>query len=157
MASLLGRVAVVTGAARGLGKAIAIGLARAGCDVALCSRSPRDLETVAERTLRDSGRRVYWQGVNVASAAEVATFSDAACTALGPVSILINNAAGWVDADFLEVSPEDIEATIDVTLKGPIWMARSFWRQLKQTVPGHIVNITNLGLGHRAAMPHQLM
>src|SRR5579863_6242624 len=90
-APLSGKVALVTGGNRGIGKAIALRLASLGADLAICGRDVSTLRASAEE-LRSSGVRVHPQRADVTSAADVASLIQQSEAALGPVSILVNNA-----------------------------------------------------------------
>src|SRR5688572_1920103 len=89
--SLHGRRAVVTGAGRGIGRAIALALSMAGADVAVSARSTAEIEGVAEQ-LRAFGRRALAIPCDVTDAAQVAQLAEAAVAGLGGVDILVNNA-----------------------------------------------------------------
>src|ERR1700746_1766888 len=90
-ASLSGKVALVTGGNRGIGKAIALRLAAFGADVAIFGREESTLAATAEE-LRSSGARVHSQRADVTGAADVTSLIQQSEAALGPVSILVNNA-----------------------------------------------------------------
>jgi 3-oxoacyl-[acyl-carrier protein] reductase len=87
---LTGRKALVTGASRGIGRAIAAELAREGCDLALCARGAEPLEALAKE-LREAGRTVYTQAVDVSDEQAVAGFVDAAAEELSGLDIVISN------------------------------------------------------------------
>src|SRR4051812_12521621 len=101
--ALNGRTALVTGASRGLGAAIAVGLAEAGADVAICARSTDDLEGVATR-VRAAGQRALAITCDVTRQREVTVFVERAWAELGPIDVLVNNAGGPLfQASFLDV------------------------------------------------------
>jgi 3-oxoacyl-[acyl-carrier protein] reductase len=87
---LTGRKALVTGASRGIGRAIAAELAREGCDLALCARGAEPLEALAKE-LRETGRRVYAQTVDVADEQAVAGFVETAAGQLGGLDVVVSN------------------------------------------------------------------
>jgi NAD(P)-dependent dehydrogenase (short-subunit alcohol dehydrogenase family) len=87
---LTGRKALVTGASRGIGRAIATELAREGCDLALCARGGEALEAVA-KDLRELGRTVYTQAVDVSDESAVTGFAETAAQELGGLDIVISN------------------------------------------------------------------
>src|SRR3989304_1926357 len=89
--SLTGRVALVTGGSKGIGKAIALALAEAGADVGICARKRADLEPVVE-AVRATGRRAFALVCDVTDAEQVSRLPAAVGEALGPIDILVNNA-----------------------------------------------------------------
>ena len=87
---LAGRKALITGASRGIGRAIAVELAREGCDLALCARGTEPLEALAKE-LREAGRTVYTQSVDVADEQAVAGFVETAAGELGGLDVVVSN------------------------------------------------------------------
>lgn len=87
---LTGRKAIVTGASRGIGRAIAAELAREGCDLALCARGAEPLEALAKE-LRETGRTVHAQTVDVADEQAVAGFVETAAAQLGGLDVVVSN------------------------------------------------------------------
>ena len=155
MGLLDNRAAVVTGGGKRLGKSFALAVAREGADVAIVSRDAVALNQAREEIEAATGQRVLAFSGDVSNAEEVQALGDSVLNAFGQLDILVNNAAGWLEGTFLESDPEDIDRTIDTTIKGPIWLCRRFWRPLRDGDPGHIVNITILGAreGRRNASP----
>ena len=95
---LTGRKALVTGASRGIGRAIAVELAREGCDLALCARGAEPLEALAKE-LRETGRTVYVQAVDVSDEQAVTGFVQTAAQELSGLDVVISNvSAGSVKA-----------------------------------------------------------
>ena len=92
--SLAGKSCVVTGASRGLGKAIVLAFAEQGADVVLAARSVPDLEAVA-RDVQALGRRAVVRPTDVTSAAEVGALADTAVSSLGKIDVWVNNAGGF--------------------------------------------------------------
>lgn len=90
---LTGRKALVTGASRGIGRAIAVELAREGCDLALCARGAEPLQALAKE-LRDTGRAIYAQAVDVADEQAVAGFVETAAMRLSGLDIVVSNVSG---------------------------------------------------------------
>lgn len=118
---LTGRIALVTGGGTGLGRAISLALARAGCDVAVnYARSADDAEATAAE-VRALGRRSLAVQADVADAAAVSALVAAVEGGLGPIDVLVNNAAvtkGIPFADLAAVAPEDWQAILGVNLVG---------------------------------------
>jgi len=138
--SLAGRNAFVTGGSRGIGRAIALGLAHAGADVALSYRSQRSDADTAVKEIEALGRRAIALRMDVTDRASVeAAARDA--RAFGPISILVNNAGINKPTDFDQVSDADWDSIIDTNLKGPFICAQVFLPLLKDAGGGSIVHI----------------
>jgi len=138
--SLAGKSAFVTGGSRGIGRAIAIGLAQAGADVALSYRSQRDEADAAVREIEALGRRAVALQMDVTGRASVEAAARDVC-AFGPISILVNNAGINKPTDFDQVSDADWDWIIDTNLKGPFVCAQVFLPLLKDAGGGSIVHI----------------
>jgi NAD(P)-dependent dehydrogenase (short-subunit alcohol dehydrogenase family) len=137
-----GRLALVTGAGRGIGEACALGLAEAGADLLLVSRSRDELERVAERA-EALGRRVQVAPCDVTSAEDVGTVAAEA----GSVDILVNSAGTNIPEPFLEVSEQTFDTLIAVNLKGTFLMSQAIGRPMAERGEGSIVNISSQ-MGH---------
>jgi NAD(P)-dependent dehydrogenase (short-subunit alcohol dehydrogenase family) len=145
-------VAVVTGAARGLGRVLACKLAEAGYDLVLCDLSPLD-GTVAESEAR--GVRVVAETVDVASEGDIDRLEAAARDAFERVDVLVNNAgiSHLVPAE--ETRVDEWRRVLDVNLTGPFLLCRRFGVAMLAARSGSIVNIASIaglrGVSHRAA------
>ena len=142
--TLVGRVALVTGASRGLGRHFAGVLAKAGAAVALAARDEALLAEVAAEIGAAGGRAVAI-ALDVASGKSVRSCVEEAERALGPLDILVNNAGIAVSKPLLEHSEEDWDRVLDTNLKGAWLMSREAaarWIQLRRG--GRIVNISSL-------------
>lgn len=140
---LAGRRALVTGAGRGIGEACAVALAGAGADLILVSRSPEELNRVAE-AVRSLGREAQVVPCDVTDGAAVSVCVDAA----GAVDILVNGAGTNVPEPFVEVSEEHLDRIMDVNLKGTFLVAQAVARSLlERDAPGSIVNVSSQ-MGH---------
>jgi 3-oxoacyl-[acyl-carrier protein] reductase len=138
--TLKGRNAVVTGGSRGIGRAIAVRLAEAGANVALTYRERAEDAHAVARTIEAQGRRALALKMDVADRASVeAAAKDA--RALGPISILINNAGINKPTDFDKVTDADWDAVLETNLKGPFVCAQVFLPLLAETKNGAIVHI----------------
>jgi short-subunit dehydrogenase len=140
---LKGRAAVVTGAAGGIGRAIAISLARRGCHLALADID----EAALARTARDIaalGVRVTRHHLDVADRAAVAAFPERVTREHNRVDILVNNAGVAVTGTFEEVAEADFEWLIDINFWGVVRMTRAFLPLLHQSDDAHIVNISSV-------------
>jgi 3-oxoacyl-[acyl-carrier protein] reductase len=138
--SLAGKNAVVTGASRGIGRAIAQGLAEAGADVVLTYREKRaEAEKVAAE-IAATGRRALALQMDVTDRASVTAAAKDA-RGFGPISILVNNAGINKPTDFDQVSDEDWDWILSTNLKGPFLCAQVFLPLLAEAGGGAIVHI----------------
>jgi NAD(P)-dependent dehydrogenase (short-subunit alcohol dehydrogenase family) len=146
-----GKVALVTGAGRGIGAAVARALAEAGARVALVSRTPSDLTELAAE-LDATGERVVALPGDVADEAAVNRFFEEAEARLGPLDILVNNAGIPTRRPF-EVADypiDDFDRILGVNLRGAFLCARAALRRMRARRSGTIVNIGSIS-GIRAA------
>ena len=141
---LSGKVALVTGAQQGIGRAIAVALARDGADVGVnFLDEPSAAEHVADE-IRSLGRRAIAVQADVARAASVEAMVTAVVDALGPPEILVNNAGVFPRASFLELQEREWDHVLGVNLKGSFLCAQAVARALVAgDRPGAIVNISS--------------
>ncbi len=138
---LTGRTAVVTGAGRGLGQAVAVGLAEAGADLVLVGLPGSQTET--EKAIRDLGRDVEVVDRDVSDHEAVARVSSEV-TARRQVDILVNT-AGIIDReDSVDVTPEAWSKVVDINLSGLFFLSQHFGRQMVERGSGKIVSIASL-------------
>lgn len=137
------QVAVVTGAASGIGGALADVLAKRGCHLALADIDAGGLETVAGQA-RQHGVTVSTHILDVADAGAVAALPKAVVDAHCRVSVLVNNAGVALGGTFEEVSETDFDWLIAINLFGTIRMTRAFLPLLRQARAAHIVNLSSL-------------
>jgi NAD(P)-dependent dehydrogenase (short-subunit alcohol dehydrogenase family) len=140
--SLAGRVAVVTGASRGLGETIALALAEAGADVALASRTPADLEPVLAR-VRELGRGGAGFGVDVRDVASVRRFAAQVEEHFGRVDVLVNNAGVNIPQLWPDVTEEAWDAVMDTNAKGVFFTSQAFAHGMKARGFGRIINMAS--------------
>ena len=143
MNELADKVAVVTGAGRGIGQAIALKLAAAGADVA-CVDLQADFCTETVQKVEALGRKAWSIGANVAEAASVEASRDQIITAAGKVDILVNNAGITKDGWLMRMSEADWDAVLDVNLKGTFLFTKAFTRLFFQQESGRIINIASV-------------
>jgi NAD(P)-dependent dehydrogenase (short-subunit alcohol dehydrogenase family) len=137
------RVAVITGAASGIGRACALELARRGCDLALADVNDAGLAETAAR-VRDLGRRASVHHVDVADRARMAAFADEVVAEHGRVHIVINNAGVSVTAPLEHHSLDDFEWLVGINFWGVVYGCKFFLPHLRQVDEAAIVNISSM-------------
>ncbi len=142
--SLEGRVALVTGAGRGIGRALALGLADAGADVICLARTEAEVEATAEE-VRKKGRRAMAVTADVTNQAQVTAAVEAALARFGKIDILVNNAGINIRKPALEVAEEDWDRVVATNLKGPFLVAQTVGRHMCERGYGRIVNVASVG------------
>jgi NAD(P)-dependent dehydrogenase (short-subunit alcohol dehydrogenase family) len=143
--SLEGKVALVTGGKRGLGKAMALGFADAGADVAICSRVLADGELeAAANEIRQLGRRSIAIQADVTRKADVERMVEQVETELGAVDILVNNAGQYIEIPTLELSEEDWDAVQATHLKGSFLCSQAAGKVMVKQKRGNIINIASV-------------
>ncbi len=152
--SLRGHVALVTGAGRNIGRAIALELAERGCDVVVNARASRvEAEAVAEE-VRKRGVRELAMIADVGRPDEVRRLAERAQAELGPVDVLVNNAAIRPETPFLEITEEAWHRVMAVDLHAAFYTARAFLPGMVARGWGRIINLTGMnamqGTGTRA-------
>jgi 3-oxoacyl-[acyl-carrier protein] reductase len=149
MGKLDNKVALVTGAGRGIGREIALSLAREGADIVSNALTAPNLETLAAE-VRALGRRALAVTGDVSKKADVDRMVDKAITAFGRIDILVCNAGITRFAPFLEMTEEDWDAVVDVDMKGTFLCGQAVARHMVQRKYGKIINVSSLsGLGAR--------
>ena len=147
MLKLAGRTAVVTGAAGGIGRGIALALARRGCHVALADIDEAALaRTTAEIAGQESARslRVSHYRLDVANRAAVAALPAQVMAAHGAVDILVNNAGVALGGTFLEIAESDFDWLLGINFWGVVQMTRAFLPLLSNSEEARIVNVSSL-------------
>jgi NAD(P)-dependent dehydrogenase (short-subunit alcohol dehydrogenase family) len=137
---LSGRVAVVTGASRGLGQYFGRALARAGADLVITSRKKGDLEPFAEE-IRAIGRRVATVELDVRDYPSIQRFADAAHAAFGRVDILVNNAGCNVRKRAVDVTWDDWNLILDTNLRGTFFVSQSIAKHMIEARYGRIISL----------------
>ena len=149
-----GKVALVTGGARGLGLTMATALAEAGADVALSGRSLGPAEEAASALAKATGRRAKAFAADVTSAADVERLAASVESALGPIDVLINNAGVNIRGTVDQLTEADWDSVIDTNLKGPFLCARAIGPGMVKRGWGRVVNLGSIlgavALGGRA-------
>ncbi|MCX2718478.1 SDR family NAD(P)-dependent oxidoreductase [Lentiprolixibacter aurantiacus] len=137
-----GKVAIVTGAARGLGRACALALAHEGADIAL---GLRDVTTAAdlEKEIRDIGRKVIRLQMDVSDLRQIKDAVSQAVKTFGKIDILVNNVGIAPDNPAEKVTEEDFDRTINLNLKGTFFTAQAAGIQMIKQGSGRIVNMSS--------------
>lgn len=138
---LTGKVSIVTGASRGLGRAMAVGLAKAGSSVVVADMLGTN-ETVTE--IKKTGRKTIAVNVDVSKKDEVQGMVNKALESFGRVDILVNNAGIFRSAPAEEVKEEDWGKVIDVNLTGQFLCAQAAGREMIRQKSGKIINISSI-------------
>ncbi|WP_066320174.1 3-ketoacyl-ACP reductase [Bacillus sp. FJAT-29814] len=140
--SLKGKVAFITGAGKGIGKAAALALANEGVNIGLLARTEADLKKVASE-VEGLGVKVAYAAVDIASQEDVDQAVKKLTEAIGTADILINNAGIGGFAKLLEMDPQEWKRIIDVNLMGTYYVTRAVLPQLIEKNRGDIINISS--------------
>jgi 3-oxoacyl-[acyl-carrier protein] reductase len=143
MDDLRDTLALVTGAGRGVGKAIALALAQAGCRVILAARTGPELEAVL-RQIEAAGGRAFCVPTDLARDEEVQRLAESARRDHGVVDILINNAGWGKKSPILHADPGDWDRTFRVNLRAPMMLTKSVLPGMIERNSGAIVNIGSI-------------
>ncbi len=139
---LSGKVAIVTGAGRGIGAASAIALAEAGADVLIAARTSGDLERVAAE-IAGVGRRVETVAGDLSDLDVIAGLAERAVSSLGRIDIVVNNVGGWMPRGFLETSPGNIERAVHFNVSTAHALTRAAVPGMLEAGGGAVVNISS--------------
>jgi 2-deoxy-D-gluconate 3-dehydrogenase len=142
MASLQGKVAIVTGGGQGLGEAVALALAEAGADVAVAGRTPSTLERVAAK-IEKLGRRAHVARTDITDAAEADRMVASVVEAFGKLDVLVNNAGILHNATVLDTTDEQWDAVVATNLRGTFLATRAAGRTMVAQGSGRVINIAS--------------
>ena len=142
MQDIKGKVALITGGGRGIGRATAIALAKEGVHVGLVGRTLENLENV-KSGLAEYDIKVSVQTANVADLNEITSAVEAIRSELGPIDILLNNAGISKFGKFMELSPEEWTNIVDVNVKGVYYTTRAVLPEMVERQSGDIINISS--------------
>lgn len=140
---LAGSTAWVTGAGRGLGRAIALAFAEQGADLLLTSRTRSELDSLAKR-VRALGRRVVIRTCDVRNLAEVEAAFQAGRDALGPIDLLVNNAGVWIQKPLLDFTSDEWALTLDTNVTGVFNCSRTVLPEMRERRRGRIINLASI-------------
>jgi NAD(P)-dependent dehydrogenase (short-subunit alcohol dehydrogenase family) len=141
---LTGRTAVVTGATRGIGFAIARALADAGATVAICGRDQQGVDEAVRRLTNESERKVVGKAADVRTSTSVAALFEWLDSETGDPDILVNNAGVGLMQRTAELSVEDWQQSIETNLSGAFYCSREALGRMKNRGGGYIINIGSL-------------
>lgn len=141
---LYGKVALVTGGAVRVGKAIGLALAQAGADVAFSYHASADEAVETQREIEALGRRAHAQQADAGQVAECQALVEGTVAALGRLDVLVNSASLWKRTKFAELNEADWDRITDILLKGAVFTSHAAAPHLAAHGDGVIVNITDL-------------
>jgi len=138
--SLTGKVAIITGAKRSIGKGISLLFAEAGADVVVCGRSLPELEALADE-IKALGRKALAVQADVSVEADVGALVEETVDAFGTVDVLVNNAVVYANGPLVNLPEEQWDHTVDVGLKGFYLCAQAVSKVMMKQKKGSIVNL----------------
>lgn len=144
MADLEGKVAVVTGSARGIGRAICLKLARLGADVVVNDVSNEEMALELVKEIEKMGRKAIFVKANIADSAEARKLMDETVEKFGKIDILVNNAGITRDNLILRMKEEEWDAVLNVNLKGTFNCVQAATKYMIKQRQGAIVNIASI-------------
>jgi NAD(P)-dependent dehydrogenase (short-subunit alcohol dehydrogenase family) len=143
--SLTNKVSLVTGAARGIGRSMAIGLAEAGSDLMLVDVLDDRLKQTSVEVSEKTGRRVAYRVADLDDTESLSAIPEACLEKFGRIDVLINNAATTARKPFLDISPDEFDKVIAVNTKATYFLSQHVARiMIKQGKSGKIVNMASL-------------
>ena len=143
MSQFANQIAVVTGAGRGIGRAIALKFAREGADVVCVSRTAENADKVANE-VKALGRKAWAHAVDVADARAVTAAGEQILGEAGRADVLVNNAGVTRDGLLMRMSEADWDTVLDTNLKGAFLFTKAFTRAFVKQRSGRIINISSV-------------
>lgn len=143
MTELNGKIAIVTGASSGIGQAVAVAMAAAGADVAVCGQNQERLAATAER-VTGSGRKVLQYAMNISHADAVQSMVEDVQKQWGRIDIMVNNAGITRDGLIIRMSEQDWDEVMNVNLKSVFLCSRAVARIMMKQRAGSIVNVASI-------------
>ena len=140
---LAGKIALITGGSRGIGRATAMAFAAEGADIAFCHLDDGAKADATAAEIAALGRRVMHRSVDVADIAAGRAFAEAVATAFGPVDILFNNAGMNIRKPFQDYTETDFDRIMSVHLKGMFFMAQAVYPAMMKRGQGCIINVAS--------------
>ncbi|HWB82890.1 MAG TPA: SDR family oxidoreductase [Bryobacteraceae bacterium] len=143
MEPISGKLAIVTGGTRGIGRAIAERLLREGASVAICGRTQESVERAAGE-MQSLGGKIFARAADVTDITQVRSFFDAVDSQFGGLDILVNNAGAGVFRKVAEMTTEEWHRNIDLNLNGPFYCSHEALARFQKRGGGVIINISSL-------------
>ena len=140
---LKGKVAIITGGGRGIGRAIALALAQEGCGIIITSRTLTELEDAKKEIIKSGGEAIAVKG-DVQSASDAGKIIKSAVKKFGRIDILVNNAGVAYYKPFSETSEKDYDTTLDTNLKGTFLFIKETLPYMLKQKSGVIINISSM-------------
>ncbi|MGA2589641.1 MAG: SDR family oxidoreductase [Bryobacteraceae bacterium] len=144
METLSGKIAIVTGGTRGIGRAIAQRLWREGASVAVCSRSLDNVRAFLNECQGGAGGQVFGEAADVSKLEDVQRFFASVDARFGGVDFLINNAGIGVFKSVADLTPEEWRRTIDLNLSGVYYCSHEVLHRMRNRGGGYIINVSSL-------------
>jgi len=144
MTAIRGAAAAVTGAAGGIGRALALELAARGCDLALADRDEAGLQAVAAEIAKAGQRKVTVHRVDVGEPSQIADFAQAAISAHPGLNIVVNNAGVALLGQFTEIDQAQFDWLMNINFWGVVHSTRAFLPHLARQRAAHIVNLSSI-------------
>lgn len=141
---LTGKVALVTGGSKGLGKAMARGFAEAGADIIISSRHEEELKSALEEILQGTGRKGRYIVADMSKRAEAKRLANEATAALGKVDILVNNAGTNQPQAIDQIKDEDWDRVLELNLSSVMALTRALVPHMKNRHWGRIIHISSI-------------
>lgn len=138
------RAAIVAAASKGLGKAVALGLAKEGAKLAICARGVEALEATAEEIRRETGVEVLAAAVDVTRAEDVKRFVEETAQRYGRIDILVTNAGGPPPTTFLDASAEDFRKAIDLNVMSAVLLSKEVVPHMLSRRWGRIIHMVSI-------------
>ncbi len=142
--NLTGRVALVTGGSKGLGKAMALGFAEAGASVFLCSRHGDELEAAAAEIRAKTSADVAWTTADMSQRAECPRLAEAVLKKFGRVDVLVNNAGSNVPQAIDVITDTDWDRIVELNLSSCMALTRALVPQMKERQWGRVIHISSI-------------
>ena len=144
MTAIRGAAAAVTGAASGIGRALALELAARGCDLALADRDEAGLQAVAAEIAKTRSRKITVHRVDVGEPGEIEAFAQAAVAGHPGLNIVVNNAGVALLGQFNEIDQAQMDWLMNINFWGVVHSTRAFLPHLSQKPEAHIVNLSSI-------------